>query len=122
MVLQYTRYLILSLTYLGLVMGNFPGLRMNRPTIALVGSAFLIALGVLNLPNSWQAIEPVTVIFLLILMIFNANLSYSGFFQLALASLLRLNRSPFGLLVILTFGGGFYRLIGLINLYNPLPF
>jgi Na+/H+ antiporter NhaD/arsenite permease-like protein len=106
MVLQYTRYLILGITYLGLVMGNFPGLRMNRPTIALVGSAFLIALGVLDLSEGWQAIDPGTVIFLLSLMIVNANLSYSGFFQLALASLLRFTPSPFGLLVILTFGGG----------------
>ena len=106
MVLQYTRYLILGLTYLGLVMGNFPGLRMNRPTIALVGSAFLIALGVLDLREGWQAIDPGTVIFLLSLTIVNANLSYSGFFQLTLASLLRFTRSPLGLLVILTFGGG----------------
>ncbi|MFB2980064.1 anion transporter [Microseira sp. BLCC-F43] len=106
MLLQYTRYLILGVTYLGLVWGNFPGLRMNRPTIALVGSAFLIALGVLDLPEGWQAIDPGTIIFLLSLMIVNANLSYAGFFQLALASLLRFTRSPFGLLVILTFGGG----------------
>ncbi|HAZ49205.1 MAG TPA: anion transporter [Cyanobacteria bacterium UBA11369] len=106
MLLQYIRYLILALTYLGLILGNFPGLRMNRATIALVGSAFLIALGVLDLPEGWQAIDPGTVIFLLSLMIVNANLSYSGFFQLTLASLLRFTRSPFGLLVILTFGGG----------------
>ncbi len=106
MLLQYIRYLILALTYLGLILGNFPGLRMNRATIALVGSAFLIALGVLDLPEGWQAIDPSTIIFLLSLMIVNANLSYSGFFQLTLASLLRFTRSPFGLLVILTFGGG----------------
>lgn len=79
---------------------------MNRATIALVGSAFLIALGVLDLPEGWQAIDPSTIIFLLSLMIVNANLSYSGFFQLTLASLLGFTRSPFGLLVILTFGGG----------------
>ena len=106
MLLQYIRYLILGLTYLGLILGNFPGLRMNRATIALVGSAFLIALGVLDLPEGWQAIDPSTIIFLLSLMIVNANLSYSGFFQLTLASLLGFTRSPFGLLVILTFGGG----------------
>lgn len=79
---------------------------MNRATISLVGSAFLIALGVLDLEEAWQAIDPGTIIFLLSLMIVNASLSYSGFFQLALSSLLRLTRSPFGLLVILTFGSG----------------
>lgn len=45
--MQIARYLLLGLTYLGLGLGKLPGLRMNRATIALVGSAFLIALGVL---------------------------------------------------------------------------
>jgi len=104
--LQVVRYLLLGLTYLGLGLGRLPGLRMNRATITLVGSAFLIALGVLNLQEAWVAIDANTIIFLLSMMVVNANLSYSGFFQLALAFLLRLTRSPFGLLVALTFGSG----------------
>lgn len=39
-------------------------------------------------------------------MIINANLTYSGFFQLVLTSLLKITRSPFGLLSLLTFGSG----------------
>ncbi|MBD2311649.1 anion transporter [Desertifilum sp. FACHB-1129] len=79
---------------------------MNRPTIALVGSAFLIALGALNLQQAWTAIDANTIVFLLSMMVVNANLSYSGFFQLALVSLIRLTSSPFGLLMVLTFGSG----------------
>lgn len=105
-VLQFARYLLLGLTYLGLALGQFPGLRMNRATIALVGAAFLIALGVLNLREAWEAIDANTIVFLLSMMVINANLSYSGFFQLALSSLIRLTSSPFGLLVVLTFGSG----------------
>jgi Na+/H+ antiporter NhaD/arsenite permease-like protein len=105
-VLQIARYLLLGLTYLGLALGQFPGLRMNRATIALVGAAFLIALGVLNLREAWEAIDANTIVFLLSMMVINANLSYSGFFQLALSSLIRLTSSPFGLLVVLTFGSG----------------
>jgi Na+/H+ antiporter NhaD/arsenite permease-like protein len=100
------QYLILGLSYLGLGLGYLPGLRMNRATIALVGSAFLIALGVLPLEEAWQSIDSSTVIFLLSMMVVNANLSYSGFFQLALVCLIRLTRSPFGLLIVLTFGSG----------------
>lgn len=80
---------------------------MNRATIALVGSAILIALGVLTLSEAWQAIDPRTIVFLLSMMIVNANLAYAGFFEVALAFLLHLTRSPFGLLVVLTFGSGF---------------
>ena len=104
--LQVARYFLLGLTYLGLGLGQLPGLRMNRATIALVGSAFLITLGVLNLQEAWEAIDPNTIVFLLSMMVVNANLSYSGFFQLALSSLLRLTSSPFGLLIVLTFGSG----------------
>nr|WP_199326119.1 anion transporter [Nostoc parmelioides] len=94
------------MTYLGLALGYIPGLRMNRATIALVGSAFLIALGVLNLQEAWQAIDPNTIVFLLSMMVVNANLSYAGFFRRALAVLLSFTRSPLGLLIALTFGSG----------------
>lgn len=105
--LQYASIGAIALTYLGLGLGYFPGLRMNRATIALVGSAILIALGVLNLQEAWQAIDPKTIVFLLSMMVVNANLAYAGFFQVALAFLLHLTRSPFGLLIVLTFGSGF---------------
>lgn len=43
------RGLVVLLTYIGLGLGYLPGLRMNRATIALVGAAALMALGVLDL-------------------------------------------------------------------------
>jgi Na+/H+ antiporter NhaD/arsenite permease-like protein len=75
---------------------------MNRATIALVGSAFLIGLGALNLQEAWDAIDATTIVFLLSMMVVNANLSFAGFFQRALAVLLSFTRSPFGLLIALT--------------------
>ena len=77
---QFAIYSALSLTYLGLALGYIPGLRMNRATIAFVGSAMLIALGVLNLQEAWQAIDANTIVFLLSMMVINANLAYAGFF------------------------------------------
>ncbi|KAM3112387.1 anion transporter [Phormidesmis sp. 146-33] len=104
--MDFLKYGVIGLTYLGLAIGYFPGLRMNRATIALVGSAFVIALGVLSLKNAWQAIDSTTIVFLLSMMIVNASLSYGGFFRLAIAWLLGLTSSPFGLIVALTFGCG----------------
>ncbi|QSJ15696.1 anion transporter [Nostoc sp. UHCC 0702] len=105
-VFQFATYSVLGLTYLGLALGYIPGLRMNRATIALVGSAFLIALGVLNLQQAWQAIDANTIVFLLSMMVVNANLSYAGFFSRVLSLLLSYTRSPLGLLIALTFGSG----------------
>jgi Na+/H+ antiporter NhaD/arsenite permease-like protein len=102
--IKFASYGVLGLTYLGLALGYLPGLRMNRPTIALVGSSFLIALGVLNLQEAWQAIDPTTIVFLLSMMVVNANLTYAGFFSRVLSVLLHLTSSPFGLLLALTFG------------------
>lgn len=85
---ELATYGVLGLTYLGLALGYIPGLRMNRATIALVGSALLIALGALNLQEAWQAIDAKTIVFLLSMMVVNANLLYAGFFQRSLFVLL----------------------------------
>ncbi|MBD2508401.1 anion transporter [Nostoc muscorum FACHB-395] len=100
------RYFVIIITYIGLGLGYLPGLRMNRATIAIVGAAFLMALGVLDLPAAWGAIDYKTLIFLFGMMIISANLAASGFFQLALDYTIRRIHSPFGLLVVLTFGSG----------------
>ncbi|MEH2304401.1 anion transporter [Nostoc sp.] len=100
------RYLVIIITYIGLGLGYLPGLRMNRATIAIVGAALLMALGVLDLPAAWGAIDYKTLIFLFGMMVISANLAASGFFQLALDYTIRRIHSPFGLLVVLTFGSG----------------
>ncbi len=98
------RYIVIGLTYIGLGLGYIPGLRMNRASIALVGASLLMALGVLDLKEAWGAIDYKTLIFLFSMMAISANLAYSGFFQLVLDKVMHYIRSPFGLLIVLTFG------------------
>ncbi|WP_341526104.1 anion transporter [Nostoc sp. UHCC 0302] len=100
------RAIVIGLTYIGLGLGYLPGLRMNRASIALVGASLLIALGVLDLKEAWQAIDYKTLIFLFGMMVISTNLAYSGFFQLTLDTVIRFARSPLGLLIVLTFGSG----------------
>ncbi|NEU72130.1 anion transporter [Hassallia byssoidea VB512170] len=123
-VLKYGIYSVLGLTYLGLALGSLPGLRMNRATIALVGSAFLIALGVVTLHEAWEAIDAKTIVFLLSMMVVNANLAYAGFFPQALSVLLSFTRSPLGVLIALTFGSGILSAIFLNDtialIFTPL--
>ncbi|MCJ2543711.1 anion transporter [Thermostichus vulcanus] len=104
--MQELSWLVLGLSYVGLGLGSLPRLRMNRATIALVGSALLIGLGTLSLRQAWEAIDPTTIVFLLSMMVVNASLSYGGAFQVALVGLIRASRSPFGLLIMLVFGSG----------------
>ena len=89
---------------MGFGLGYLPGLRMNRAAIAIVGSAFAVALGMRDLKTAWLAIDPSTIVFLLGMMVVNSALGASGFFQLALEVLTRCTRSPFGILVAVTFG------------------
>ncbi|HEY9636724.1 MAG TPA: anion transporter [Coleofasciculaceae cyanobacterium] len=100
------KFIVIGLTYIGLGLGYLPGLRMNRASMAIVGASLLIALGVLDLKEAWSAIDYKTLIFLFSMMVISANLAYSGFFQLALDIIMRFTKSPFGLLVVLTFGSG----------------
>ncbi|MDM9582450.1 MULTISPECIES: anion transporter [unclassified Nostoc] len=98
--------IIIGLTYIGLGLGYLPGLRMNRASIALVGAALLMAFGVLDLKEAWQAIDYKTLIFLFGMMVISTNLAYAGFFQLTLDTVTHFTRSPLGLLIVLTFGSG----------------
>jgi len=42
---------------LGFGLGYLPGLRMNRVAVAIVGSAFAVALGILDLKTAGRAID-----------------------------------------------------------------
>ncbi|MEG4574460.1 anion transporter [Microcoleus sp. N3A4] len=104
--MSFFRFIVIGLTYIGLGLGYLPGLRMNRASIAIVGSSLLMALGVLDLKEAWSAIDYKTLIFLFGMMVISANLAGSGFFQLAIDTVMRFTRSPFSLLIVLTFGSG----------------
>jgi Na+/H+ antiporter NhaD/arsenite permease-like protein len=84
----------------------------------------LIALVVLPLQEVWLAIDATTIIFLLTMMVINANLSYAEFFTQALSVLLSITRSHLGLLITLTLGSGILFALSLhdtfLLLFTPL--
>jgi len=49
--------LVIVLTLIGVAVGRYPWLRMNRATIALVGATTLIALRAIPLEEAYQAID-----------------------------------------------------------------
>lgn len=48
---------ILVLTYAGVAVGRIPGLRLDRAGIALLGGAFMIAIGAISIEDAYKAIN-----------------------------------------------------------------
>jgi len=73
--------IIVLLCFVGIAIGGFPVLRMNRATIALVGAVAVVVLGGLGLHAAFASLDLNTLALLFAVMILNVNLRYSGFFR-----------------------------------------
>ncbi|MGD0576044.1 MAG: anion transporter [Anaerolineales bacterium] len=72
---------VIALTYIGVALGEFPGLKTNRATIALGGAVLLLGLQVLTPRAALQSIDLNTLLLLLAMMIISAHLRLAGFFS-----------------------------------------
>ncbi|MEN9244943.1 MAG: anion transporter [Gloeomargarita sp. DG02_4_bins_56] len=97
---------VLVVTYGGLGLGKWPGLGLNRPTIALVGAAAVVAVGGMTVSEAWQAMDARTMVFLFSMMVVNGGLSEAGVLAGLLRGLVRHSRHPLGLLLVVTVGTG----------------
>ncbi len=87
--------------YLGMMLGNIPGLALNRPGIALLGAIFLLASRSMNTQNAWNALDVPTMALLFGLMVCSAQLRLSGFYSHVTRKLSALDVSPEALLALL---------------------
>ncbi|MDI1249825.1 MAG: anion transporter [Lacunisphaera sp.] len=97
---------IIAGTLVGVAVGRYPWLRMNRATIALVGAALLIALGFIPLEAAYRAVDWNTILLLLAMMILNVNLRVAGFFHLVTSKVVHHARTPRRLLAFIVLVGG----------------
>jgi Na+/H+ antiporter NhaD/arsenite permease-like protein len=98
--LQLATVVIATVTLVGVAIGRWPGLRMNRATIALVGATALIAIGVIPLEAAYRAVDWNTIVLLFAMMVLNVNLRIAGFFHLVISRVVRLARTPRRLLAL----------------------
>lgn len=98
--------LIAVLTIVGVALGRYPFLRMNRATIAMVGAFALIVTGSLTPLQAYQSVDLNTIALLLSIMILNANFRLCGFFSLVTRQVVRLAGSPRRLLALLITASG----------------
>ncbi len=89
-------------TYAGLAIGKFPGLRIDRAGIALVGATAVLVTGLLSVREAFgfESIDFKTLLLLLGMMIVVGALRISGFFEQLIAVALRRIRTPRGLLAV----------------------
>jgi Na+/H+ antiporter NhaD/arsenite permease-like protein len=88
-------------TLIGVAIGRYPWLRMNRATIALVGATALAVIGAIPLERAYAAIDLNTLVLLFAMMILNANLRLAGFFRLVSGGVAAWARSPRRLLALI---------------------
>ncbi|PJA95442.1 MAG: hypothetical protein CO129_11595 [Ignavibacteriales bacterium CG_4_9_14_3_um_filter_34_10] len=78
----YSGILISVLTLIGVALGHYPRMRMNRATISLIGATILILIGAINIEAAYSAIDLNTLILIFSMMILNVNLRICGFFNI----------------------------------------
>ncbi len=109
--------IIAVLTFIGLALGEVPGLRLNRATIAVVGAGAVVSLGVLTLEQAERTIELSTIALLLSMMIINAVLELSGFFTLIGEVVIERANTPLLLLGLVTVTSG---VLSMLFLNDPV--
>ena len=97
---------ILCLTYFWTALGRFPGLRLDRAGIALLGGAAMIACGPLTLEEAFRAIDVDTIALLLGMTIVVAHLKVSGAFHALGVLAIEHAHRPFALLATVTLLAG----------------
>ena len=115
---------IIVLSIVGIALGSYPTLRMNRSTIALVGATALILIGALTIDEAFRAIDINTIILLFSMMVLNINLRLSGFFKIITSKIISLAKTPRQLLALIIFSSGLLSALFLndtiVIMFTPL--
>lgn len=98
--------IVATLTLIGVAVGRWPWLKMNRATIALVGATVLVGAGMLTLPQAYAAVDWNTILLLFAMMVLNVNLRLAGFFHLVTSRIVQLARTPRRLLALIVVVSG----------------
>ncbi|MDQ1301877.1 MAG: inner membrane protein YbiR, partial [Chloroflexota bacterium] len=97
---------VIVVTLIGVAVGRYPRLRMNRATIALVGATLLIVMGAISLDEAYASLDMNTLALLFAMMVINVNLRLAGFFRLVGSEVIRLARTPRQLLAWIVIASG----------------
>lgn len=91
---------LFGLTYLGLALGEIPGLRIDRTGIALVGAAAMLGFGVVSMSDAARSVDYETIVLLFGMMVVVSHLRLAGFFSLATDWIAARFSGPYALLAV----------------------
>ena len=97
---------IFLLVYLGMLLGRFPRLQLDRTGIALLGAIALLATGALDLEQAGRGVDVPTLALLFALMVVSAQLRLGGFYSRVARALASRALPPARLLLALTLAAG----------------
>ena len=75
-----TTLIVFGLVYLGMLLGEIPGLALDRAGVALLGAIALVATGRVTVGQAWNAVDVPTLALLLGLMVVSAQFRLGGFY------------------------------------------
>ena len=97
---------VFVLVYLGMILGEFPGLQLDRTGIALLGAIALSPPGGMTLQAAWAPIDVPTIALLLGLMVISAQFRLGGFYTAVTRRLGAADHTPTGLLALVVLTAG----------------
>ena len=97
---------IFVLVYAGMILGEFPGLALDRSGIALLGAIALLATGRLTLEEATLAVDVHTIALLFGLMVISAQFRLGGFYAEAVRRIAAHAHGPDALLLWVTVAAG----------------
>ncbi|MCP4179503.1 MAG: anion transporter [bacterium] len=77
----YTTLIVFIVTYIGVAIGSFWGLKLDRTGIVLLGSIALLAFGCLTLHEAVNSVNYKSILLLFALMVVSSQLQYAGFYH-----------------------------------------
>ncbi len=81
-IVNYTGIIIFVVSYIGIALGRFPGLQLDRTGVALLGAMLMIITATLGIDEAIIAVDYSTLILLFGLMILSAQFRLGGFYSL----------------------------------------
>lgn len=97
---------VFVLVYAGMILGELPGLALDRTGIALLGAIVLVASERLSLDAAWAAVDVSTLALLLGLMVISAQFRLGGFYTALTRRLGAGDHTPAGLLALVVLSAG----------------
>jgi len=74
-------YIVFAISYLAFALGKLPGMKIDRPGMAIIGAVFMVAFGVVRANQALRFIDFGTLVLLFSMMLIVGCLHLAGFFE-----------------------------------------